>query len=37
LLIGNCTTAQVEDLFRAHHACLEAFDQDPATGILCLR
>jgi len=37
LLIGNCTTAQVEDLFRAHHASLEAFDQDPATGILCLR
>ena len=33
----NCTTEQVETLLRANHASIEAFDQDPALGTLCLR
>ena len=37
LLTGNCTTARVEDLFRANHASLEAFEQDPTTGTICLQ
>lgn len=37
LLIGNCTTGQVETLLRANHASIEAFDQDPTLGTLCLR
>jgi predicted nuclease of predicted toxin-antitoxin system len=37
LLIGNCTTAQVEDLLRANHSNIEAFCLDPAVGTLCLR
>lgn len=36
LLIGNCTTAQVEALFRANHPAIEAFDLDPTAGTLCL-
>jgi predicted nuclease of predicted toxin-antitoxin system len=37
LLIGNCTTAQVEALLRANHASIEAFEQDRTVGTLCLR
>jgi predicted nuclease of predicted toxin-antitoxin system len=37
LLIGNCTTVQVEILIRSHHPNIEAFEQDPILGTLCLR
>ncbi len=37
LLIGNCTTSQVETLLRDNHASIEAFEQDPILGTLCLR
>lgn len=36
LQIGNCTTAQVETVFRARYADIEAFEQDPAVGTLVL-
>jgi predicted nuclease of predicted toxin-antitoxin system len=36
LLLGNCTTAQVEALFRARCADIEAFDKDPSVGTLAL-
>jgi predicted nuclease of predicted toxin-antitoxin system len=36
LLLGNCTTAQVEAMFRARFADIEAFDQDPSVGTLAL-
>src|SRR5690242_6671699 len=29
LLLGNCTTAQVEAVFRARFADIEAFEHDP--------
>ena len=36
LQLGNCTTAQVEAVFRARHADIEAFDKDPSLGVLVL-
>ncbi len=36
LQLGNCTTAQVEDMFRARFAHIEAFAKDPAVGTLVL-
>jgi predicted nuclease of predicted toxin-antitoxin system len=36
LLLGNCTTAQVEALFRARFATIEAFEKDLAVGTLAL-
>ena len=33
---GNCTTAQVEALFRARFADIEAFEKDPSVGTLVL-
>jgi predicted nuclease of predicted toxin-antitoxin system len=36
LLVGNCTTAQVEAVFRARFADIEAFDKDPSVGTLAL-
>jgi predicted nuclease of predicted toxin-antitoxin system len=36
LLLGNCTTAQVEAAFRAHLAEIEAFDGDHSLGTLAL-
>ncbi len=36
LLLGNCTTAQVEAVFRARLADLEAFAMDPSVGTLAL-
>ena len=36
LLLGNCTTIQVEAVFRARFADIEAFDKNPAVGTLAL-
>ena len=36
LQLGNCTTAQVEAVFRARYADIEAFDRDPSLGALVL-
>lgn len=36
LQLGNCTTAQVEAVFRAHFADIEAFEKDPSVGTLVL-
>jgi predicted nuclease of predicted toxin-antitoxin system len=36
LQLGNCTTAQVEAVIRAHFADIEAFHQDPSLGTLVL-
>ena len=36
LQLGNCTTAQVQALFRARAADIEAFEQDPSVGTLVL-
>lgn len=36
LQLGNCTTAQVEAVFRGRYADIEAFDQDAAMGVLVL-
>ncbi len=36
LQLGNCTTAQVEALFRARSADIETFDNDPTVGTLVL-
>lgn len=36
LLLGNCTTAQVESVFRARFADIEAFEKDPSVGTLAL-
>jgi predicted nuclease of predicted toxin-antitoxin system len=36
LLIGNSTTGQVEAVFRAHVADVQAFDKDPSVGTLAL-
>ena len=36
LLFGNCTTAQVEAVFRGHFADIEAFDRDSSIGTLAL-
>ena len=37
LLLGNCTTAQVEAALRGNHATIEAFYADPSLGTLALR
>jgi predicted nuclease of predicted toxin-antitoxin system len=34
LLLGNCTTNQVEAVIRARLASIEAFEKDPAVGTL---
>ena len=36
LQIGNCTTAQVEALFRARFPDIQAFENDPSAGTLVL-
>jgi predicted nuclease of predicted toxin-antitoxin system len=36
LQLGNCTTAQVEAMFRARFADIEAFAKDPSAGTLVL-
>jgi predicted nuclease of predicted toxin-antitoxin system len=36
LQLGNCTTAQVEAVFRARFADIEAFENDPSLGTLVL-
>jgi len=36
LQLGNCTTAQVEAVFRNRFADLEAFENDPALGTIVL-
>jgi len=36
LLLGNSTTAQVEMVFRARCADIEAFEKDPSVGTLAL-
>ena len=36
LQIGNCTTAQVEALFRDRFGEIEAFENDPSVGTLVL-
>jgi predicted nuclease of predicted toxin-antitoxin system len=36
LLLGNCTTAQVEAVFRARFVDIETFEQDPSLGTLAL-
>jgi len=36
LLLGNCTTAQVEAVFRARAADIDAFDKDPSAGTIVL-
>jgi predicted nuclease of predicted toxin-antitoxin system len=36
LLLGNCTTAEVEAVFRAHFADIEAFERDLSVGTLAL-
>lgn len=37
LLIGNCTTTQIETLLRANHSAIDAFGRDPTLGTLSLR
>jgi predicted nuclease of predicted toxin-antitoxin system len=36
LQTGNCTTAQVEAIFRTRFADIEAFEKDPTAGTLVL-
>ena len=36
LLMGNCTTSQVEAIFRARFEAIKAFDGDPDLGTLAL-
>lgn len=36
LQLGNCTTAQVEAVFRARFADIEAFEKDASVGTLVL-
>ena len=36
VLLGNCTTAQVEALLRRHRIDILAFDADPNVGVLAL-
>jgi predicted nuclease of predicted toxin-antitoxin system len=36
LQLGNCTTAQVETVFRARFAEIEAFEKDTSVGTLVL-
>jgi predicted nuclease of predicted toxin-antitoxin system len=37
LLPGNCTTAQVERVFRARFADIDAIEKDPSVGTLALK
>jgi predicted nuclease of predicted toxin-antitoxin system len=37
LLLGNCTTAQVESVIRSRAADIAAFEQDPNAGTLAIR
>ncbi len=37
LLIGNCTTDDIERILRVSHASLEQFDQDSIVGTIGLR
>lgn len=37
LILGNCTTAQVEAIFRSHFDDIEAFEKDPRMGTITLR
>ena len=34
--IGNCTTRQVEELFRRNHEAVAAFERDESVGVLSL-
>jgi predicted nuclease of predicted toxin-antitoxin system len=36
LLLGNCTSAQVETVLRARYADIDAFDKDLSVGTLAL-
>jgi predicted nuclease of predicted toxin-antitoxin system len=36
LIIGNCTTVQIEAVFRGRFADIEAFGNDPSVGTLVL-
>lgn len=36
LLLGNCTTRQVENAIRAHMDDIRAFEADPAAGVLAI-
>jgi predicted nuclease of predicted toxin-antitoxin system len=36
LQLGNCTTVQVEAVFRARFTDIEAFEKDPSVGTLVL-
>jgi predicted nuclease of predicted toxin-antitoxin system len=36
LQLGNCTTVQVEAVFRGRFADIEAFEKDPSVGTLVL-
>ena len=36
VLLGNCTTGQVEVLLRRHRIDILAFDADPNVGVLAL-
>jgi predicted nuclease of predicted toxin-antitoxin system len=36
LRIGNCSTAEIEDLLRKSHTTLQAFEAESATGLLTL-
>jgi predicted nuclease of predicted toxin-antitoxin system len=37
LQLGNCTTAQVEAVFRARYSDIETFEQDNSLGTLVLK
>lgn len=37
LLLGNCTTQEVESAIRSEQAAIESLDKDPATGTLLIR
>ena len=36
LVLGNCTTSQVEAVFRARFTEIQLFEQDPSAGTLAL-
>jgi predicted nuclease of predicted toxin-antitoxin system len=37
LLLGNCTTAEVEAAIRGQYAAIESFGNDPQAGTLAVR
>lgn len=37
LMLGNCTTQEVEDALRGQHAAIEALATDPGAGTLIIR